>query len=252
LVGSSVILAAAIKGWEPGVDIAAKTFAQFAILAHNMDAAKFLNYGVREFLIEFDGCIRSGRRSESVARTIVLFCTHSAIIKTEDSRSIGYFLTVIAGYYEGYTGATDEEQLFGDANKACADKLGAISKGRDSDRLRLFLSAILQFAGKCSKDRGKDQFLSMIPGSCLILCQQNYAVHQWLFDQAIPESMDVLILQQPRAIQKRAFEALVECLIVGKQYGLVKPAVLQQIIDRTSTVSEHVSDMPDQSLSRSC
>ncbi|KAI7765600.1 hypothetical protein LZL87_007351 [Fusarium oxysporum] len=248
LVGSSVILAAAEKGWWPGVDISARTFAQFAALAYHRDRGEFLHYGVREFLVEFDGCIRGGRRSESAARTVVLFSTHFAIIDTKEPRPIDYFATIIAEYYEGYVGTTDEERLFSDATHACADELEIIGKTRDSHKLLLFVTAILQFIERCSKDIAKDHFLSMIPASCLMICQRDHALHEWLIAQAIPETMSVSISQQPEMAQRRAFKALVECIIIGKQYGLLDPVGLQQRLRRTLNISNYVSETLEEIL----
>lgn len=248
LVGSSVILAAAEKGWWPGVDISARTFAQFAALAYHRDRGEFLHYGVREFLVEFDGCIRGGRRAESSARTVVLFSTHFAIIDTKEARPTDYFATIIAEYYEGYVGTADEERLFGDATNACADELEIISKTRDSHKLLLFITAISQFIERCSKDIAKDHFLSMIPASCLILCQRDHAIHEWLIAQAIPETMSVSISKQPEIAQRRAFKALVECIIIGRQYGLLDPVGLQQRLRQTPNISNYVSETLEEIL----
>ncbi|KAF5613568.1 ankyrin repeat [Fusarium subglutinans] len=248
LVGSSVILAAAEKGWWPGVDISARTFAQFAALAYHRDRGEFLHYGVREFLVEFDGCIRGGRRSESAARTVVLFSTHFAIIDTKETRPIDYFATIIAEYYEGYVGTADEERLFSDATQACADELEIISKTRDSHKLLLFATAILQFIERCSKDIAKDHFLSMIPASCMILCQRDHKLHAWLVAKAIPETMSVSISQLPEMAQRRAFKALVECIIIGKQYGLSDPVDLQQRLRQTPNISHYVSETLEEIL----
>ncbi|KAJ5692828.1 ankyrin repeat protein [Penicillium macrosclerotiorum] len=232
LVGSSVILAAAQHAWREGVDISARTFAQFASLAYHRDAEESLHYGVREFLIDFDACIWSGRRMENVARTVVLFSTHFAIIDTKDQRPIEYFSTVIAEYFEGFIGGSYEEQLFSDATQACVDELEAISMDHDSHRLLLFLTAILQFAER-SKDKGQEKFLNMTPMSCLILCQKNPTAHRWLITDAVPGTLSALVSQQPEgAVQNRAFKALVELLVIGKQYELSLPAELRKTLGK--------------------
>ncbi|OKL59155.1 hypothetical protein UA08_05962 [Talaromyces atroroseus] len=249
LVGSSVILAAAQHEWTEGVDISARTFAQFASLAYHRDAGESLHYGVREFLIDFDGCIRSGRRAESAARTVVLFSTHFAILDTNDPRPIEYFSTVIVEYFEGFIGGSYEEQLFSDANQACASELGIISQDHDSPKLLLFLTAILQFAQR-SREKGQGRFLNMVPASCLILCQNNASAHRWLLSEAIPKTMSALISQQQQgAPQKRAYRALVECLIIGKQYDLSLPVALRQILRRYLYPIDGVDEMLDQILS---
>lgn len=250
LVGSSVILAAAQREWREGVDISARTFAQFALLAYHRDAGESLHYGVREFLIDFDGCIRSGRRAENVARTVVLFSTHFAILDSKDPRPIEYFSTVIAEYFEGFIGGSYEGQLFSDANQACANELGAISEGHDSPRLLIFLTAIFQFAQR-SREKRQDRFLNMPPASCLILCQNNPSAHRWLIAEAVPETMSALISQQRQGpAQKQAYKALVECLIIGKQYGLSLPVALRQTMKRNLDPIDGVDAMLDQILSQ--
>ncbi|ODH49779.1 hypothetical protein GX48_04157 [Paracoccidioides brasiliensis] len=152
LVGSSIMLTASKHRWREGVDISARTFAQFASLAYRRGAGESLDYGVREFLIDFDASIRSGRREDTVNRVVVLFCTHFAIFASRDPRPIEYFSTVITEYFERYIGGSYEEQLFNDASEACANELGAISECQGARRLLLVLSAILHIA---QHSRGK-------------------------------------------------------------------------------------------------
>lgn len=232
LVGSSVILAAAQQAWKEGVDISARTFAQFASLAYQRDAQESLHYGVREFLVDFDHSIWSGRNAENVSRTVVLFSTHFAILDTQDPQPIKYFSTVIAEYYERFIGGVYEEQLFNDASQACANELSDVSDSHDSHRLLLFLTAILQFSQR-SRDKGQERFLNMLPASCLILCQKAPSAHQWLIAEAVPKTMSALIsLQQEEHIRKSAFKALVEFLIIGRQYKLPLPIFLQETLKR--------------------
>ncbi|KAM3547510.1 hypothetical protein MY1884_009537 [Beauveria asiatica] len=155
LVGSAVILAAAQREWREGVDISARTFTQFASLDYHRDAGESLHYGVREFLVDFDRCIWSAKRDETVARTIVLFTTHFTILESQDELPIQYFSTVIAEYFEKFISGGHKEQLFNNANRACANELKAISKDCDSHRLLLFLTAIVQFAQRL-RNKGKD------------------------------------------------------------------------------------------------
>lgn len=230
LVGSETKLAAVRQGWREGDAITARAFAHWAAIAYNRDAEEYLHYGVREFLSDFDTCIQSGNREENVARTVVLLTSHFAMLENKEPRPIEYFSRVIAEFYEGYIGGSHEVELFSDANQACANELGVISKSHDSHRLLLFLTSILQFAQR-SQDKGQDRFLSIPSASCLILCQENAIAHRWLIGEAIPEAFSTLISQQPSgSLQKRAFKALVECLIIGKQYGLAPSpaAVLRQ------------------------
>ncbi|MCJ1268483.1 hypothetical protein MMC22_008371 [Lobaria immixta] len=249
LVGSNVILAAAQHEWREGVDMEAKTFAQWASLAYHRGAGESLHYGVREFLTDFDGGIWSGARAENVARTFVLFSTHMFVLESKDPRPIEYFSTVIAEFYEGFIGGSYEEQLFSDANQACANKLGAISESHDSPRLLLFLTAILQFAQR-SRENGQDRFLNMPPASCLILCQNNPSAHRWLIAEAAPETLSALISQQQQGpLQQRAYKALVECLIIGKQYGLSLPVAVRQTVKQHLEPIDGVEGMLDQILS---
>ncbi|KAJ4302951.1 hypothetical protein N0V90_001842 [Kalmusia sp. IMI 367209] len=249
LVGSEVKLAAVRQEWREGDTITARAFSQWASIAYRRDAGESLHYGVREFLIDFDGCIQSGKRAENLARTVVLLTAHIAMIENKDPRPIEYFSTVIAEFYEGYIGGSYEDQLFSDANQACANELAAISEGHDSPRLLLFLTAILQFA-QHSKEKGQDRFLNMLSASCLIICQDDPSSHRWLIAEAVPETMSVLISQQHQGeIQKQAYKALVECLIIGRQHGLSLAAAQRQTvkfnlkpIDRTDVMLDLILD----------
>ncbi|UKZ79330.1 hypothetical protein TrVFT333_007080 [Trichoderma virens FT-333] len=229
LVGSEAKLAAVRQGWREGDAITARAFSHWAAIAYNRDAEEYLHYGVREFLSDFDACIQSGNREENVSRTVVLLTSHFAMLENKEPRPIEYFSRVIAEFYEGYIGGSHEVELFSDANQACANELIVISESHDSHGLLLFLTSILQFA-QCSQEKGQDRFLNIPSSACLILCQENAAAHRWLIGEAIPETFSALISQQaPGSLQKRACKTLVECLIIGKQYGLAPPAaVLRQ------------------------
>ncbi|KAF3399386.1 hypothetical protein DPV78_006841 [Talaromyces pinophilus] len=220
LVGSETKLAAVRHGWREGDAITARAFSHWAAIAYNRDAVEFLHYGVREFLNDFDTCIQSGNRDENVARTVVLLTAHFAMLENEEPRPIEYFSRVVAEFYERYIGSSHEVDLFSDANQACANELIVISESHDPTRLLLFLTSIFQFAQR-SQEKGQDRFLNIPSASCLILCQDNAMVHRWLIGEAIPEAMSTLISKQtPGSFQKRACKAFVECLIIGKQYGL--------------------------------
>jgi hypothetical protein len=233
LVGSETKLAAVRHGWRKGDAITARAFSHWTAIAYNRDAEEFLHYGVREFLNDFDACIQSGNREENVARTVVLLTSHFAMLENKEPQPIEYFSRVIAEFYEGYIGGSHEVELFSDANQACANELIVISESHDSPRLLLFLTSILQFAQR-SQEKGQDRFLNIPSASCLILCQENAIAHRWLIGEAIPEAMSALISKQPPgSLQKRACKALVECLIIGKQYGLALPAAaLRQRVKR--------------------
>lgn len=90
----------------------------------------------------------------------------------------------------------------------------------------------------------------MPPASCLILCQNNPSAHRWLIAEAVPETMSALISQQQQGpAQKRAYKALVECLIIGKQYGLPLPVALRQTVKRNLDPIDGVDGILDQILS---
>ncbi|KAI1276041.1 ankyrin repeat protein [Xylaria sp. FL0933] len=242
MVGSGVMLTAAQHRWREGVEISGRTFSQFASLAYRSGCEKSLDYGVRRFLDDFDTCIQEGRRAESVGRVVVLFSTNLAILASEDPWPIEYFSSVIREYFESYVGGRYEEQLFNDASQACANELSSISERRDSRRLFLMLSALLQIA--YSSRKGQDGFLNLPPAACLILCQDSPKDHGWLIGEGIPVVMSGLI---PRHLkgpsQKQGLKALVECLIYGKQYGLSLPAAVQEMIRKNLNSIDGVEDM---------
>ena len=239
LVGSETKLAAVRRGWREGDAITARAFSHWTAIAYNRDAEGFLHSGVREFLNDFDACIKSGNRQENVARTVVLLTSHFAMLENKEPRPIEYFSRVIAEFYETYIGGSHEVELFSDANQACANELIVISESLDSSRLLLFLTSIFQFAQR-SQGNGQDRFLNIPSASCLILCQENAIAHQWLIGEAIPEAMSALISKQPPgSLQKRACKALTECLIIGKQYGLALPAAALR-----QKVIQHLHSLP--------
>lgn len=239
LVGSEAKLAAVRQGWREGDAITARAFSHWAAIAYNRDAEEYLHYGVREFLNDFDASIESGNREENVARTVVLLTSQFAMIENKEPKPIEYFARVIAEFYEGYIGGNHEVEVFSDASQACANELLVISQSQDSQRLLLFLTSILQFA-QHSREKGQDRFLNMPSASCLILCQENAAAHRWLIGEAIPEAFSALISQQPPGpLQKRACKTLVECLIIGKQYGLAPPAAALR-----QRVKQHLYSLP--------
>ena len=249
LVGSEAKLAAVRQKWREGDAIMARAFSQWASIACRRDAEEFLHYGVRNFLNDFDGSIQSGNREENVVWTVGLLTCHFAILENKEPRPIEYFSTVVAEFYEGYIGGSYESQLFSDANQACANELVVISEGRDSSRLSLFLTSILQFAQR-SQGKGQDRFLDMPSASCLILCQNNANAHQWLVGEAVPEIMSALISQlyHQGPLQKRAYKALVECLILGKQYSLAQSAALRHRVKQHLDSSLGVDIMLNQIL----
>jgi hypothetical protein len=184
---------------------------------------KFFHFGIREFLSAFDGCIRNGNREKNVLRTALLLTGRFAMINKQEPGPIVFFSRVDAEFFEGYIGSRHEVELFSDANQACANELFVISEGRDSAKLRLFLTSIFQFAQQ-AHGKGQDRFLNIPPAACLILCQENVTAHRWLIGEAIPEAPPLSTpLFPPGSLQKRACKTFVECLIIGKQYGLTLP-----------------------------
>ncbi|TRX92231.1 hypothetical protein FHL15_006846 [Xylaria flabelliformis] len=225
LVGSECKLAAVRQGWREGDAITARAFSHWTAIAYNRDAAEFLHYGVREFLNDFDACVQSGNREENVFRSVVLLTSHFAMLENKEPQPIEYFSRVIAEFYEGYIGGSHEIELFSDVNQACANELTFISETHDSVKLRYCLTSILQFA-QHSQEKGQNCFLNILPASLLILCHENATAYRWLISEAIPEEMCTLISNQlPGSLQKQVCKGLVECLIIGKQYGLSPPGV---------------------------
>lgn len=240
LVGSETKLAAVRHGWREGDAITARAFSHWAAIAYNRDAEEFLHFGVRDFLNDFDACIQSGNREDNVARTVVLLTSHFAMLENEEPQPIEYFSRVVAEFYERYIGGSYEVELFSDANQACANELIFISESHDSAKLLLFLTSILQFAER-SQEEGQDRFLNIPSASCLILCQQNAIAHRWLIGEAVPEAMSSLISKQcPGSLQLRACKAFVECLIIGKQYGLAPLAAASR-----QRVKQNLHSLPE-------
>jgi hypothetical protein len=139
-----------------------------------------------------------------------------------------YHATLNAEYYEGYIGSPYEEQLFSDANQAVANEFMRYSKARNSTNLHLYLKALFQFAER-AKEKGQDAFFNMPPAAYLMICQKDPKTHQWLLAEAVPETMSILIsgLEQG-SVQRRAYKALVECLIIGKQYDVPVRVTMHQ------------------------
>ena len=221
--GMETKLAAIRHGWREGGAITAAAISDWAAIACDRDALEFFHFGIREFLSDFDGCVRNGNREENVLRTALLMTGHFAMIDKQEPGPIEYFSRVVAEFFEGYIGSSYEVELFSDANQACANELFVISESRDSARLRLFLTSIFQFAQQ-AHEKGQDRFLNVPSAACLILCQENATAHRWLIGEAISEEIGASIAKEPPgSLQKRACKTFVECLIIGKQYGLTLP-----------------------------
>ncbi|KZZ88371.1 ankyrin repeat protein [Moelleriella libera RCEF 2490] len=236
--GMETKLAAVRHGWREGDAITAAAIADWAAIASDRDALEFFHFGIREFMSDFDHCVRNGNQEEIVLRTSLLITGHFAMIDKQVPAPIEYFSRVIAEFFEGYIGSSHEIQLFNDANQACADELLVISGSRDSARLRLLLTSIFQFAQQAN-EKGQDRLLNILSAACLILCQENATTHQWLLGEAIPEEVLALIAKEsPGSLQKRACKTFVECLIIGKQYGLTLPEGGQTVDQRLQSLPE--------------
>ncbi|KAM5476154.1 hypothetical protein MauCBS54593_000839 [Microsporum audouinii] len=237
--GIETKLTAVRHGWREGDAITAAAISDWAAIACDRDALEFFHFGIREFLSDFDGCVRNGNREENVLRTALLITGHFAMIDKQEPGPIEYFSRVIAEFFEGYIGTSYEAELFSDANQACANELLVISKDRDSAGLRLFLTSIFQFAQQAHEE-GQDRFLNVPSAACLILCQEDATDHQWLIGEAILEEIGALIAKQPPgSLQKRACKTFVECLIIGKQYGLTLPRGAPR-----QRVEQHLQSLP--------
>ncbi|KAJ5710457.1 natch and ankyrin domain protein [Penicillium malachiteum] len=240
IVGSQAKLSSVRHGWRKGDEIAGRVFADLAALAYERDAEESLHFGVRHHLNDFDACIQSGNRQDNVFRTQLLLTQHLVMLENKEPRPIEYFSNVIAEFYEGYIGGSHEVELFSDVNQAFAKELMVISKGHDSVRLLLFVTSIFQFA-QSSQRKGQDRFLSIAPASCLIICQGNANAHRWVIGEAIPEAMSSLISKQgPGPLQKQACKAFIECLLIGKQYGLSLPASKAR-----QRMKQHLHSLPE-------
>ncbi|PSR80200.1 ankyrin repeat protein [Coniella lustricola] len=184
--GMETKLAAIRHGWREGDAITAAAISDWAAIACDRDALEFFHFGIREFLSDFDGCVRNGNREENVLRTALLMTGHFAMINKQEPRPIDYFSRVVAEFFEGYIGSSYEVELFSDANQACANELSVISENRDLARLRLFLTSIFNFAQQ-AQENGQDRFLNLPSAACLILCQENAIAHRWLVEEGLQD-----------------------------------------------------------------
>ncbi|KAE8133631.1 hypothetical protein BDV38DRAFT_296018 [Aspergillus pseudotamarii] len=237
--GMETKLATVRHGWREGDAITAAAISDWAAISCDRDALEFFHFGIREFLNDFDACVRNGNREENVLRMAVLMTGHFAMIDKQEPGPIEYFSRVVTEFFEGYIGSSNEVELFRDANQACANELFVISERRDFARLRLFLTSIFQFAQQ-AHEKGQDRFLNIPPAACLVLCQENATAHRWLIGEAIPEQIGTLIAKEPPgSLQKRACKTFVECLIIGKQYGLIIPRGAPR-----QRVQQHLESLP--------
>ncbi|KFY29079.1 hypothetical protein V493_02564 [Pseudogymnoascus sp. VKM F-4281 (FW-2241)] len=237
--GMDTKLTAVRHGWREGDAVTAAAISDWAAIACDRDSLEFFHFGIREFLSDFDGCVRNGSREENILRTALLMTGYFAMIDKQEPGPLEYFSRVIAEFFQGYIGSSYEVELFSDVNQACANELLVVSESRDSARLRLFLTSVFQFAQQAHEE-GQDRFLNVPSAACLVLCQDNATAHQWLIGEAIPEEIGALIAKEPPgSLQKRACKTFVECQIVGQQYGLTLPRGAPR-----QRVEQHLQSLP--------
>ncbi|KAI1199268.1 ankyrin repeat protein [Nemania serpens] len=246
--GSNIMLSLVQQQWKEGVKIVCRTANQLFSLAHRSGTEESVDYGIRQFLIDCDDCIRSGRRVESANRMVVLFSTHLSSFSSEDPWPAKYTSTVFSEFLEGYIGGDFEEQVFNDYIQSWAHELDLISESRSSRALSLLLSSIMQLINSAT-EKVRDWFLNVPPAACQTLCRNNPGTHAWLMGEGIPAAMSTLIARQLKGpTQKRGFRALMECMIIGKQYGLSLPAAVLEKVKLNLDVIIGVDEMLDQLL----
>jgi len=220
LIGAECAYLSALSDWIEGRDILTAIYASWSSIAYRRDSGEYVHKGLSYYLKDFDSNIRDGQSVECIARTETLFTAQVSVLRTKEAMPIEYHATLNAEYYEGYIGGPYEEQLFSDANQAVAKEFMRYSKARNGTDVHLYLTAIFQFA-EHAKEKGRDAFFNMPPAAYLIICQKDLKAHQWLLAEAIPEMMSILIAGLEQGpVQRRAYKALVECLIIGKQYDV--------------------------------
>ncbi|KAB8212914.1 hypothetical protein BDV33DRAFT_210717 [Aspergillus novoparasiticus] len=77
-------------GWKPGDDITCAAIADWAAIAYERNSLEYFHLGIREFLIDFDGCIRNENREENVLRTSLLMTVHFAMLDKQKPGPIEY------------------------------------------------------------------------------------------------------------------------------------------------------------------
>jgi ankyrin repeat domain-containing protein 50 len=240
IVGSQAKLESIRHGWRPGDDICGTVWADLIGLAYEKDAEEYVHFGVRFHLSGFNASIKRGDREDNVFRAELLLTQHMILLEVKDPQPIAYFSKIIAEFFDEYIGSTHEVELFDDVSRAFAKEMMVISESHDFNRCLLFLTSIFQFAQN-SQGRGRDRFFSTISASCSILCQENASARRWVIGEAIPKAMSSLIAEQPPGpFQKQACKAFIECLLIGKHYGLLMPAE-----EARQEVRQHLHALPE-------
>ncbi|KAK3671637.1 hypothetical protein LTR78_008560 [Recurvomyces mirabilis] len=228
LIGAESAYLSALSQWTEGRDILTSIYASWSSTAYRRDSGEYVHKGLSYYLKDFDRNIRNGQRAECIARTETLFTAQVSVLKTKEVKPMEYHATLNAEYYEGYIGSPYEEQLFADASQAVANEFMRYSKAQDSADLYLYLKALFQFAERAN-EKGQDAFFNMPPAAYLMICQKDPNAHRWLLAEAVPETMSILISELDLGpVQRRAYKAVVECLIIGKQYDVPVRVQMQQ------------------------
>lgn len=247
MVGSTFLLSTVQYGrWREGMDIVSRIYAEWCLIAYRRGTTEALYIGLRQWLADLDACIRARRTEETVDRFEVYFNSVYGMIRTEDQRIIDYKIAMLTQYFEGHIGGAWEGVIFRDASQGFAHELDYINKCRDSSRLSSYLSMILGMANKSSSKEKRNWLFELLPAACLFLCQNNHSAYRWLICEGVPEIWSDLISQEQGHIQRPAFKAFVECLIVGKQHGLWLTAPSRKVVKGNLDLIEGLDGMLDQ------
>ena len=228
LIGAESAYMSALSHWTEGRDILTAIYASWSSTAYRRDSGEYVHKGLSYYLKDFDGNIRNGQSPECIARTETLFAAQVSVLKTQEVKPIEYHATLNAEYYEGYIGSPYEEQLFSNANQAVANEFMRYSKTRNLTDLHLYLKGLFQFAERAN-DKAQDAFFNMPSAAYLMICQKEPNGHPWLLAEAVPETMSILVSGlEPGTVQRRAYKAIVECLIIAKQYDVPVRVTMHQ------------------------
>ena len=98
--GMETKLAAIRHGWREGDATIAAAISDWAAIACDRDALEFFHFGIREFLSDFDSCVRNGNREENILRMTLLTTGHFAMIGKQEPGPIEYFSRVVVEFFE--------------------------------------------------------------------------------------------------------------------------------------------------------
>ncbi|KAI1259122.1 ankyrin repeat protein [Xylariaceae sp. FL1019] len=244
LVGPKIMLSAVKERWREGIEIACRTFYHVSSLAHRTGTEESVIYGIRQFLVELDDYIRNSRREESANGVMALLSALRVSLPMEDPWPADCGSIIITEFVESYIGGDYEGQVFHDFVLTWVYELDLVIESPDSRKLFVLLSAMMHLT-KSATEKGRGWFLNALPVACQILCQNSPSA--WLMGQEISVVMSKLISQQVDGpIQKQGFKSLMECLIIGKQYGLSLPSAVQETVRQNLGTINDVSEMLEQ------